>query len=324
MKQHKVLEISMDDVTKVIKATKPSTSLASIEKYNSFKLDYERRTHPELKEATEGAIYIDDVVGLDAAKKALYEAVEVPILHPNLVKRYDLQNIKGILLFGPPGTGKTMLMKAVANELDDVALITLSGSDMAKNGLENSLTMIRDTFNRARENAPAIIFVDEIDALLPTRNDASELSIQVTSEFLQQVDGIKQSAGIILVGASNRPDILDASILRPGRIDKFIFVSPPNKSERQQLFKMNLKKAPCEKNIAFEKLAEETDGYTGADIANICREAKMQALERTISEEKEKLIDTDSIINIIRNIKPSAPPSSLSRYVKFLSIYGGR
>ncbi len=324
VKQHKVLEISMADVVSVVKATKPSTSLASIDKYNAFRVDYERRTHPEFKEDKESTVTLDDVIGLEDAKKALYEAVEIPILHPNLVKKYDVQNIKGIMMFGPPGTGKTMLMKAVANELEGVTLIVLSGSDIAKNGLENALTTVKETFNRARENAPSIIFIDEIDALIPSRNDSSELSVQVTSEFLQQIDGIRHSGSIVVVGSTNRPDIIDSALLRPGRMDKFIFVPPPNRAERAKIFKSNLDKAPCEDDIDFNTLADETEGYTGADIANICREAKMIALESSITNEEDQRIDLSSILKIISNVKPSAPPSSLGRYMNFMSIYGGR
>lgn len=324
VKQHKVLEITFADIARVIKGTKPSTSLASIEKYNEFKLDYERRMRPELNKETEGEVSLDDVVGLDDAKKALYEAIEVPILHPNLVKKYDVQNIRGILMFGPPGTGKTMLMKAVAGQLSDVSFTALSGSDVAKNGLENALTAIKEAFNRARENTPSIIFIDEIDALLPDRNDSSELAIHVTSEFLQQIDGIRHSGNIVLVGSTNRPDALDHALLRPGRMDKFIFVPPPSKTNRAKLFEINLSKAPCSDDINFEALAEETEGFTGADIVNVCREAKMKALETTLSDSKDSPITMQSVLNIISNIKPSAPPSTLSRYMSFMSVYGER
>ena len=122
-------------------------------------------------------------------------------------------------------------MKAVANELEGVKLIILSGSEVSKNGIENALGEIRDAFNRARENAPCIIFIDEIDALLSSRGRASEFSVQVVSEFLQQLDGIRTSSGIVLVGVTNRPDTLDTAVIRPGRIDKFIFVPPPSAAE---------------------------------------------------------------------------------------------
>ncbi len=323
VRQHKVLKITMQDIVGVIKATKPSTSLAAIDRYNQFRVDYERRLHPELAKAGDG-VMVSDVVGLGEAKKALYEAVEIPILHPNLMKKYDVQDIRGILLFGPPGTGKTMLMKAVANELEGVKLLVLSGSEVSKNGVENALGEIRDVFNRARENTPCIIFIDEIDALMSSRDKASEFSVQVVSEFLQQLDGIRGSSGVVLVGVTNRPDMLDSAIIRPGRIDKFIFVPPPRAQDRAQLFKYYLSRAPLVNGIDFMALAGETEGYTGADIANICREAKMAALEADITTSKEREITLADLLKVVRSVKPSAPPDSMHSYMSFLSIYGGR
>ena len=296
-----------------------------LDKYNQFRIDYERRSHPELVDnKNEAEIRLKDVVGLDDAKKALYEAVEIPILHPSLVKKYDVLNIKGILLFGPPGTGKTMLIRGVASELEDVKLIVVSGADIAKNGLENALTEIRDIFNRARENTPSIIFMDEMDALLPSRNTSSEFAVHMTSEFLQQLDGIKRSHGIVFVGATNRPDSIDPAIIRPGRIDKFIFVSPPNVTERAKIFEENLKKAPMDSKMDFNKLAEETEGFTGADIANVCRQAKLNALEENVSTSNEKKIELNDILKLISSTRPSAPASTLGPYMNFISMHGGR
>ena len=217
-----------------------------------------------------------------------------------------------------------MLMKAVANQLEDVNLLIVSGSDIAKNGLENALTEIREVFNRAMENAPCIIFIDEMDALLPSRSSSSEFAVHLTSEFLQRLDGIKSSNGVVLVGATNRPDMIDHAVLRPGRIDKFIFVPPPNANDRAKIFEENLRKAPIKDNMDFDRLAQETDGYTGADIANICREVKMVALEENVSTSKEKPISTQDILNVISKTKPSAPSSILGTYMNFISLYGGR
>ncbi len=324
VRQRKVLQINMSDLVKVIKSTKPSTTLSSLDKFNRFKVDYERRSHPESKSDDAAEVHVADVVGLDDAKKALYEAIEIPILHPHLVKKYDVKNIKGILLFGPPGTGKTMLMKAVSNELEDVKLIILSGSEISKNGTENALSEIKEAFNSARENSPCVIFIDEIDSMLPSRSSSSESAIHITSEFLQQIDGIKNSNGIVLVGATNRPDKIDDAILRPGRFDKFIFVGPPNKKDRATLFRENLSKAPLGSDVDFDVLAANTEGYTGADIANICREVKMGALEETVSSAEDKDISIKDIIAVIRSVKPSSPSSALGRYMNFISLYGGR
>ncbi len=322
--KNKVLQINMADVVRVIKNTKPSTTLAQIDQYNTFKMDYERRSRKEdIKDEGE-KIKIDEVMGLDDAKKALYEAVELPILHPELIKKYDVRNIKGILLFGPPGTGKTMLMRAVASELGDVHIIMISGAELVRYGFERAVEMIKTAFDRAKENPPAIIFVDEIDSVVPTRDTASELGVQLTGEFLEQLDGIKAQYNIVLVAATNRPDALDLALIRPGRFDKIIYAGPPTRDDRAKIFEFNLKKAPVASDIDYGKLADLTPGYTGADIANICRQAKLEALENNISDPSKDKINTDDIAKLIKQTKPSAPSFVVGRYLAFLARYGER
>ncbi|MGB9732555.1 MAG: AAA family ATPase [Candidatus Micrarchaeales archaeon] len=322
---NKVLEITMSDLINVIKMTKPSTSLSKLEEYMTFKMDYERRLHPEkLEKEKEEHVSLEDVIDLEEAKRAIYEAVEIPIIHPDLVKKYDVQNIKGILLFGPPGTGKTMLMRAVASEIGDVHMIVLSGADIAKAGLDKAILTIKEAFNRAKENAPSIIFVDEIDAVVPNREVASELGTELAGEFLQEIDGITSKSGIVLVGATNRPDALDPALVRAGRFDKLIFVPPPNEEQRAELFNLYLKKAPLSDDIDFRKLGKMTPGFTGADIANLCRQAKMNALEESVRLNKEVKISMNDLIALIEKTKPSAPSMVIGKYLSFLSTYGQR
>ncbi len=323
IKSNKVLEITTDDLLSVIGQTKASTSLSQIETYTSFKMDYERRMHPEkfIEDKSDG-ILIDDVIGLENAKKAVYEAVEVPMIHPELIKKYDIKGTKGILLFGPPGTGKTMLMRAVASEIGDVRMFVLSGAELSKYGLERAVLTIKQTFDRAKENSPSVIFIDEIDSLLPSRDKSSMLGIEITSEFLQEMDGIKETGSVVVVGATNRPDSLDPALLRGGRFDKLIFVQPPNKTDREKLFQKNLQKAPLSEDIDFSRLADVTSGYTGADIANMCRQAKMNALEASIDSGKETGITMEQLLDIINNTRPSAPNISMGTYLGFLSRYG--
>ena len=321
--QVKVLKITTDDLITNIKRTKPSTSLSQIETYNNFRLDYERRSHPEKVIRDQNAIIINDVVGLDEAKNALKEAVELPLLHQNMIKKYDISAIKGILLFGPPGTGKTMLMKAVANEMGDISMIVISGTDVQVAGAENATLAIKQIFERAKENAPSILFIDEIDAIVPSREGASETGLQMTSQFLQEMDGIRESSGIVIVGATNRPDALDPALLRAGRFDKLIFVPPPNQDERERLFEKYLKKAPIAK-VEFAELAKETDGFTGADIANLCREVKMKVMENAIKVSEEREITMEDILLAMKEIKPSAPEREILRYKEFISRYGKR
>ncbi|MGC8676311.1 MAG: AAA family ATPase [Candidatus Micrarchaeia archaeon] len=322
----KVLQITMNDILDALKNTKPSTSLASIEEYNTFKLDFERMMHPEKQtEEAKTKITTDDVIGLDEAKKALYEAVEVPILHPDLVRKYGVEGIKGILLFGPPGTGKTMLMRAIAYELGNIHFISIAGTDISRMGLENAVSTVKGIFDRAKENEPSIIFVDEIDALIPERDTSNELGAQLVGEFLEEFDKLKEEGeNIVVVAATNRPDALDPALLRSGRFDRLIYIPPPNADDRAKLFKEYLGEAPLAEDVDFAKLAAMTEGFTGADISNLCRQAKMNALEASISKEEETPITMQDITLLVKNARPSAPSMVLGRYLMFLSRYGKR
>ena len=324
IEKHEMLIIRMQDILAVLKSVKPSTSLSQLEEYNTFKLDYERRSHPEVQSEEGDKVMIEDVVGLEEAKKALHEAVEIPILHPDLVKKYDIGGIRGILLFGPPGTGKTLLISAVANELSGVRVLTISGYDASKNGSERAVVSIKEIFNRAKEHTPAIVFIDEIDALVPSRDTSTEAGGQITGEFLQEFDKIKDVPGIVVVAATNRPDVLDPAILRPGRFDRLIFVPPPDKAEREALFKANLEKVPLSDDMDLAKLAEVTEGYTGADIANVCRQAKINALESSLSKGGEVKLEMADLTKMLQKTKPSAPNMIMGRYLAFYSKYGKR
>ena len=322
--KREVLAIRMVDVVRVVKGTKPSTSLSQMEEYNTFKLDYERRVHPETKIEDEKRVTLDDVVGNDDAKKALHEAVEIPIMHPELLKKYDIGNIKGILLFGPPGTGKTMLMQAVANEIGDVHVLSISGYDIAKYGPSQATAAVKEIFDRAKENAPAIVFVDEIDAIVPSRDTAHQTGLQLAGEFLEEFDKIKETTGVVVVAATNRPDVLDPAILRSGRFDRLIFMPPPDAEARTRIFELNLQKAPLDEDVDFSKLAEVTEGYTGADIANICRQVKLNTLEASLTSGNELKIKLADITSLIQKARPSAPALVLGRYLAFFSKYGKR
>jgi SpoVK/Ycf46/Vps4 family AAA+-type ATPase len=322
--KHKVLEITQDDMLNAIRATKASTSLAQLEEYTKFRMDYERRSFEEGKVEKTKQTNLDDVVGLEEAKKAIVEAIQIPLMHPDLIKRYDIKPINGLLLFGPPGTGKTMLMRAVGNEMTGVTNLELKGSDLSNQGREGAVAAIKETFNRAMENIPSIIFIDEIDAIVPKREGASEEGVQVTGEMLEEIDGIKKFSGIVVIAATNRPDALDAALLRPGRFDKIIFIKPPDADDRAELFEVYLKSVPISKDMDFKKLGESSDGFTGADISNICREAKTKALAKSIRTGQEINITLADIEALLQSTRPSAPSIAVSSYLTFLERYGQR
>ncbi len=312
-----VLKIETQDILKVIKASKASTSLAQIAEYERFRMDYERRMNPEPEERKGG---VDDVVGLEDAKKALREAIEIPMLHPDLIRKYDIRNINGILLFGPPGTGKTMLMKSIEESIGEFRMISISGSDISREGLEKAVETIKEIFDRAKENAPSIIFIDEIDSLVPDRERSNELGVELTGEFLREMDSAKEGR-VLVIGATNRPDAIDPALLRPGRFDKLIFAPPPGREERVELFRRELGDAPgCDK-VDVEKIAAKTQGYTGADIANICRQVKIEALEHSIDNPESAEVTTDDVEKAVEATRPSAPSIVIGRYLTFLSSH---
>lgn len=323
--EHKVLEIMQQDILDVLKQTKASTSIAQLESYKKFEMDFQRSSLKEQREETkEGAVTIKDVVGLESAKKAIREAIELPLLHPELMKKYDVKTINGLLMFGPPGNGKTMLMRAVNDEMKGVAMMELSGSEIADAGIERATATIKEIFNRAKENTPAVIFIDEIDGVLPKREGASEIAVQITSEMLSEIDGIKSATNIVVIGATNRPDMLDPAILRPGRFDKLVYVRPPTSANRAEMFRRYLQNVPIADDIDFTKLGTATKGFTGADIASICREAKTAALEQELDTGASGKVTMDVLDDLLKEAKPSAPESVLEQYQAFLEKYGQR
>ena len=208
--------------------------------------------------------------------------------------------------------------------MGDVRVLSISGYDIAKYGVDKASATIKEIFDRAKENAPAIIFVDEIDALVPSRDTAKGASVQLTGEFLEQFDKIKQASGVVVVAATNRPDVLDPALLRSGRFDRLIFMAPPSPESRAKIFELNLERAPLASDVDFNKLAQLTEGYTGADIANICRQAKMNKLESSLASGKELEISIDDMLALIRKARPSAPSIVLGRYFTFFNKYGKR
>ena len=250
----------------------------------------------------------DDVGGLESLKEELKEAVEWPLKHKEAFEFVDVSPPKGILLHGPPGTGKTLIAKALAKTTES-NFISVKGPELLSKWVGESEKGVREIFRKARQAAPCIIFFDEIDALVPRRSGAesSHVSENVVSQILTEIDGLEELHNVLIIGATNRLDIVDDALLRPGRFDRIIEVPKPDSKGREHIFQIHTRKKPLDASVNLKKLVEDTDGFSGAEIAAVCDRAAIAALKRhvtTQSEIKDIKITQQDLENAIGKIKP--------------------
>lgn len=231
----------------------------------------------------------NDIGGLAFIKQEMQEAVEWPLKYQGIFTYADAMPPKGILLYGPPGTGKTLMAKAAANE-SEANFISIKGPELLSKWVGESEKGVREIFRKARQAAPCIIFFDEIDAIAPKRGGDfgdSHVTERLISQLLTELDGLEILTNVVVIGATNRPDIVDPALLRPGRFDRLLYVPPPDRDSRVQILKIHIKKKPLDETVDIEKLADQTDGYTGADIASLSSAAVMLALREHVSKYKD-------------------------------------
>ena len=261
--------VTMDDFMDVIKEMEPSAM---------------REVFVEIPD-----ISWDDIGGLESIKQEMQEAVEWPLKYQGIFTFADAMPPKGILLYGPPGTGKTLMAKAAANE-SEANFISIKGPELLSKWVGESEKGVREIFRKARQAAPCIIFFDEIDAIAPKRGGDfgdSHVTERLISQLLTELDGLEILTNVVVIGATNRPDIVDAALLRPGRFDRLLYVPPPDRDSRIQIIKIHVKKKPLEDAVDIERLADQTEGYTGADIASLSSAAVMLALREHVSKYKD-------------------------------------
>jgi transitional endoplasmic reticulum ATPase len=226
----------------------------------------------------------EDIGGLTSVKEELTEAVEWPLKHAKLFEKGDVKPPTGILLFGPPGTGKTLIAKAVANE-SEANFISIKGPELISKWVGESEKGVREVFRKARAAAPCVIFFDEIDAIAPRRKSGdtdSQVTERVVSQLLTEMDGLEELKGVVVLGATNRADIIDEALLRPGRFDRILQVPPPDKEGRIQILKIHTKRKPLAKDVDLVKLADMTEGYTGAELASVANAAVLTAIKQYV------------------------------------------
>jgi len=249
-----------------------------------------------------------DVGGLRSIKSRLMEAVEWPLKYPHLFKQAGVRPPGGILVTGPPGCGKTMLAKAIATE-SQVNFISVKGPSLLSMYVGESERGVRDIFRKARQASPCIIFFDEIDSLVPVRSGGSSdshVSERVLSQLLSELDGIEELKGILVLGATNRLDMLDPAVLRPGRFDEIVEVPIPDENDRREIFDIHLKGKPLGTGITPDDLASRTEGFSGAEIASVCNKAALKAVRRAVESRDDKvkvIIETGDIQSAIEEVQ---------------------
>ncbi len=256
-------------------------------------------------------VHWDDIGGLEDVKQELREVVEWPLKYRKLFAHMKVKIPKGILLYGPPGTGKTLLAKAVATE-SEANFISVKGPEFLSKWVGESERAVREVFRKARQAAPAVIFIDEIDAVAPMRGKdiGSHVTERVVSQILTEMDGLEELHNVTVIAATNRPDILDPALLRPGRFDRLIYVPVPDKEARKEIFRIHLRGRPLSEDVDIEKLAEKTEGYTGADIEAVCNEATILALREYIQSGRDPENPRDAKIEMkhfeeaLKKVKP--------------------
>jgi transitional endoplasmic reticulum ATPase len=262
-----------------------------------------------------------DIGGVDGVKRDLREAVEWPLKYPDSFNRMGIKPPKGVLLYGPPGTGKTLLAKAVANE-SEANFIQVKGPSLLSMWVGKSEEGVRKIFERARQVSPCIIFFDEIDSLAGKRGggigSGAKVTENVLNQMLSEMDGIEDLSNVIVIGATNRPDMLDSALMRPGRFDRIVYVPVPTEEGRLNILKIHTKNMPLDKSVDIKKLAEETEGYTGADIESLVREAAMLALREDI---ETKRVTKQHFEKAMNKVQPSVSKNDQERYKQIEEKY---
>ncbi|PSP55549.1 AAA family ATPase [Halobacteriales archaeon QS_1_67_19] len=245
----------------------------------------------------------DQVGGLEDTNERLRETIQWPLDYPEVFDALDMQAAKGVLLYGPPGTGKTLMAKAVANESDS-NFISIKGPELLSKWVGESEKGVREVFSKARENAPTVVFFDEIDSIATERGSGggggAEVSERVVSQLLTELDGLEELEDVVVIATSNRPDLIDSALLRPGRLDRHVHVPVPDEEARRQIFEVHTREKPLADDVDLDWLAAETEGYVGADVEAVAREASMAASREFIHS-----VDPEDVGESVGNVRIS-------------------
>ncbi|MBU2406626.1 MAG: AAA family ATPase, partial [Nanoarchaeota archaeon] len=261
----------------------------------------------------------EDIGGLKGIKQELNEAIEWPLKHPDSFERMGIRPPKGILLYGPPGTGKTLLAKAVAAE-SEANFIQVKGPELLSMWVGESEKGLRKIFEKARQASPSIVFFDEIDAIAGKRGQGmgNQATERMVNQLLSEMDGLMELNDVVIMAATNRPDMIDPALLRPGRFDRLLLTPVPEKEGRLEIFKIHTKGMPLAKEVNLTKLAEKTQNHVGADIESVCREAAMLALRKDLNA---KEVTMEHFEEALKKVTPSITEKDIEKYKEIESQY---
>ena len=273
------------------------------------------------EEVSVGSVTLDDVGDMVATKQALTEAVLWPLQHPDTFERLGVDPPRGVLLYGPPGCGKTFVVRALASS-GRLSVHAVKGAELMDKWVGSSEKAVRELFRRARDSAPSLVFLDEIDALAPRRGQSFDSGVtdRVVAALLTELDGIEPLRDVVVLGATNRPDLIDPALLRPGRLEKLVFVEPPDADARRDILRSAAKSVPLAPDVDLDSLAGELDGYSAADCVALLREAALTAMRRSIDAADVTAADVAAARETVR---PSLDPVQVEALRSFADNHGG-
>merc|ERR1711871_618917 len=256
----------------------------------------------------------DDIGGLEKVKQELQETIQYPIEHPEKYKFFGMDPSKGVLFYGPPGCGKTLLAKAIANECQS-NFISIKGPELLSMWFGESEGNVREVFDKARQAAPCVLFFDELDSIASARGsssgDGGGAADRVINQMLTEMDGINSKKSVFIIGATNRPDIIDPAIIRPGRLDQLVYIPLPDEASRKNILESSLRKSPVAPDVKLDFLAKHTNGFSGADLTEICQRAVKfairESIEKEIQREEEMAQAADEGMDEDAELEPAVP-----------------
>ncbi|MBY6414238.1 AAA family ATPase [Rhodococcus sp. BP-252] len=263
-----------------------------------------------------GSLTLDDVGDMVETKQALTEAVLWPLRHPDSFSRLGIEPPRGVLLYGPPGCGKTFLVRALASS-GQLSVHSVKGAELMDKWVGSSEKAVRELFQRARDSAPSLIFLDEVDALAPRRGQTSDSGVgdRVVAALLTELDGVEPLRDVVVLGATNRPDLIDPALLRPGRLERLVFVPPPDAEARADILRASSKSVPLSDDVDLDLLATDLDGYSAADCSALLREAALTAMRRSLDA---AFVTGDDVETARKTVRPSLDPEQVAH----LEAYG--